>query len=87
MGLKEVSSKKLQLNNNQESSSGKQSLSENEINPNGHSNVDEQYQNEMESPPHHEKRVSFSFGSEPGDFILDDIIKYDEDKRLRVRSG
>ncbi len=80
MGLKEVLSKKLHLDN-RESSSSESQRNENVTNTNLFEDTQPQH---VKGSSRFEKRVSFNYDSEPGDFVPEDIIKYEEDILLRV---
>ncbi len=82
MGLKEVSSKKLHLDN-RESSSSKSHRHENVTNTNLLEKEDTQSQH-VKGVQRIEKRVSFHNESESGDFVPDDVIKYEDNKLVRV---
>ncbi len=83
MGLKEVSSKKHHLDNRESSSLGSQRNQNGQLNSNLLEKEDTQPQHEGKCQ-HIEKKVSFYHESEPGDFVPEDIDKYEEDKLLRV---
>ncbi len=86
MGFKEVLSKKFDLDKGESSRlDEKRQHDESATNINLLVEDDTQSDHVNEARDPLERNVSFSDESGPGDFVLEDVIKYEKDKLLRVR--